>query len=62
MKYTSVPYVTADEEIQYLASIGEKHQDVDPLYTSVIEEPMRQRYATDILQYFERNRQHEIWE
>lgn len=62
LKYTSAPYVTADEELDYLESIGEKHQDVDPLYTSKIVEPMRQRYALEILEKFERNRQFEILE
>lgn len=62
LKYISKPYVTADEELDYLESIGEKHQDVDPLYTSKIETPMRQRYATDILTHLECGRQHEILE
>lgn len=62
MKYISKPYITAEEELDYLESIGERHQDVDPLYTSQIETPMRQRYAVDILEKFERSRQHEIWE
>lgn len=62
MKYISKPFVTAEEETEYLHSIGERHQDVDPLYTSHIEAPMRQRYATEILEKFERSRQHEILE
>lgn len=62
MKYTAKPYVTADQEIAYLNSIGEKHHDVDPLYTSHIETPMRQRYAVELLDKFERSRQHEILE
>lgn len=62
LKYISKPYVTADEELDYLESIGEKHQDVDPLYTSKIEEPMEQRYAVDILKFFQRSRRHEITE
>lgn len=62
MKYISKPYVTADQEIAYLHSKGERHHDVDPLYTSHIETPMRQRYAIEILEAFERSREHEIWE
>lgn len=62
LKYTSKAYITADEELDYLESIGEKHQDVDPMYTSKIETPMQQRYAIDILEQFDRNRQHEILE
>lgn len=62
MKYISKPYVTADEELDYLESIGERHQDVDPIYTSKLEPPMRQRYAIEILERFDRNRMHEVWE
>lgn len=62
MKYLAHPYVTQDEELDYLESIGERYQDVDPLYTSTIEPPMRQRYAIEILEKFERNRQHEHWD
>lgn len=62
LKNISVPYITADEELDYLESIGEKYQNVDPLYTSQIVEPMRQHYAVDLLRMFERNRQFEIWE
>lgn len=62
MKYISKPYITAEEENEYLCSIGERHQDVDPLYTHHIETPMRQRYAVEILEKFERSRQHEILE
>ena len=62
MKYISKPYVTAEEELDYLNSIGLKHQDVDPLYTSRLEPPMRQRYAHEIVEMFDRNRQHEQWE
>lgn len=61
-KYISKPYITADEEIDYLHSQGLKHQDVDPLYTSELVAPMRQRYAVEILELFERSRKHEIWE
>lgn len=60
LKHISAPYVTVDEELDYLESIGETHQDVDPLYTSRLEPPMRQRYAVEILEKFERSRQHEI--
>lgn len=62
MKYISKPYVTEDQENAYLKSIGEKHHDVDPIYTSHIESPMRQRYAIEILENFERARAHEIWD
>lgn len=62
LKYIAKPYITAEEELDYLASIGERHQDVDPLYTSHIETPMQQRYAVEILEHFDRNRQHEILE
>lgn len=62
MKYISRPYITTDEELDYLESIGRKHQDVDPLYTCKLEPPMRQRYAVDILEKFDRNRKHEVWE
>lgn len=62
MKYISTPYVSADEELDYLSSQGLKHQDVDPLYTSKLERPMRQRYAIEILRYFERSRKHEHWD
>lgn len=57
VKYISTPYITADEELDHFGI-----QDVDPLYTSKIEAPMRQRYAIEILEIFERNRQHEIWD
>lgn len=59
VKYASNPYITVDEELDYLESIGRKHQDVDPLYTSKISAPMEQRYSVDILEFFERNRNHE---
>lgn len=62
LKYLSTPYITVDEELDYLESIGEKYQDVDPLYTSKIETPLQQRYATDILEKFDRNRKYEILE
>lgn len=61
MKYISKPYITTDQELDYLESVGLKHQDVDPLYTSRIEPPMRQRYAAEVLQYFERKRNFEEW-
>lgn len=60
MKYISVPYITSDEELDYLEAMGLKHQDVDPLVTCKLEPPMQQRYATDILEKYERNRQHEV--
>lgn len=60
LKYVSKPFISVNEELDYLESIGEKHQDVDPLYTSLIETPMRQRYATDILDKFDRTRKYEI--
>lgn len=62
LKYIAKPYVTADEELDYLDSIGLKHQDVDPLYTSTLVKPMQQRYAIEIIEKFERNRAHEILE
>lgn len=62
LKYISKPYITADEELDYLESIGERHQDVDPLYTSRLVTPMKQHYAVELLKVFERNRQFEIWE
>lgn len=62
LKYISKPYITAEEEQAYLNSIGERHQDVDPLYTSRVVAPMRQHYAIEILHKFERNRQFEITE
>lgn len=60
MKYIEKPYITADQELDYLASKGQTHHDIDPLYTSHIEEPMQQRYATDVLQLLDRARKHEI--
>lgn len=62
LKYTSKPYITEDEELDYLESVGLKHQDVDPLYTSHIVKPMKQHYAIDLLRVFERNRQFEVIE
>lgn len=62
LKYISKPYITEDQELDYLESIGEKHHDIDPLYTKTIEKPMQQRYATDILKYFERSRKQEIFD
>lgn len=62
IKYISKPYVTGDEELDYLESIGLRHQDVDPLYTSQLVKPMQQKYAVEILEKFDRNRQHEILE
>lgn len=62
MKYISKPYITADEELDYLEAMGLKHQDVDPLATCELQPPMEQRYATDILEKFERSRQHEVWD
>lgn len=62
MKYISKPYITSEEELEYLESQGLKHQDVDALYTSHLEAPMRQRYAVEILKIFERSRKQEIWE
>lgn len=62
LKYISKPYVTADEELDYLSSIGLKHQDVDPIFTSTIVTPMRQRYATEVLEQLDRARQYEILE
>lgn len=62
LKYISKPYVTVDEELDYLETIGRTHQDYDPLYTSRIETPMRQNYAVDTLRIFERSRQFEITE
>lgn len=62
LKYISKPYITEDEEQDYLESIGRTHQDVDPLYTSVIQAPMRQSYGVNLLRVFERNRQFEVVE
>lgn len=57
MKYITKPYITADEELDYT----EEHDiELDPLYTSQIEEPMQQRYATDILELLDRDRKHEV--
>lgn len=61
LKYTSQPYITVDDELDYLDSIGRRHHDIDPLYTKTLEKPMMQRYATDVLDHFEKTRQHEIW-
>lgn len=60
LKYISKPYVTVDEELDYLESIGLKHQDVDPLYTGTLVKPMQQKYGVEIIEKFERNRKHEI--
>jgi hypothetical protein len=62
MKYIATPYISSDEELDYLESMGRTHQDVDPLYTARIEPPMRQRYAIEILEKYERNRQFEVQE
>lgn len=62
LKYISKPYVTIDEELDYLESIGRKHQDYDPLHTSRIETPARQHYGITALRVFERNRQFDILE
>lgn len=62
MKYISKPYISADEELDYLETMGRKTHDVDPLYTSKLEPPMRQRYAIEIVEKFDRNRQHEVWD
>lgn len=62
LKYIAKPYVTKDEELIYLESIGLKHQDVDPLYTSRLVTPMRQRYSIEVLDKFERNRSFEYWQ
>lgn len=62
LKYLEKPYITSDEEITYLRSVGLKHQDVDPLYTSKIETPMRQHYGADVLTELDRARQFEITE
>ena len=61
-KYISKPYITTEEELVYLESIGQQFQDVDPLYTGQVVEPLQQRYAVDLLRIFERNRQYEIQE
>lgn len=62
MKYLSTPYISADEELDYLETLGRKTHDVDPLYTCKLEPPMRQKYAIEILEKFDRSRQHEIWD
>lgn len=62
LKNISKPYVSAEQELDYLATQERKNHDVDPLYTSKIETPMQQRYAVQILEKFERSRQHEILE
>jgi len=62
LKLIGAPYVTVDEELDYLESIGRRHQDVDPLYTSKLEAPMRQHYAVEIMEKFERTRKFENWD